>query len=56
MARVVMHIDMNAFFASVEQRCNPKLRGRPIAVIGSAEERSSPPALMRRGLNGVKTG
>lgn len=36
--RKVIHIDMDAFFASVEQRDQPPLRGRPVAV-GRAERR-----------------
>ncbi|MBR3897090.1 MAG: DNA polymerase IV [Bacteroidaceae bacterium] len=36
--RKIIHIDMDAFYASVEQRDNPDLRGRPLAV-GHAGER-----------------
>lgn len=54
--RIIMHIDMNAFFASVEQQNKPELRGKPIAVIGSAKRTIITTSSYEARAFGVKTG
>lgn len=39
MERVILHSDLNCFYASVEMMLNPNLRGKAIAVCGSTESR-----------------
>lgn len=53
---IILHVDMDAFFASVEQRDNPELQNKPIAVIGSNERTVVVTSSYEARSLGVKTG
>jgi DNA polymerase-4 len=56
MARIIVCVDMDAFFASVEQQDNPALRDKPIAVTGAGERTVVTTSSYEARAYGVKTG
>lgn len=53
---IILHVDMDAFFASVEQKCNPRLRGKPIAVVGANKRTVVTTSSYEARALGVRTG
>ena len=56
MAKIILCVDMDAFFASVEQQVNPELKGKSIAVTGAGERTVITTSSYEARQYGVKTG
>jgi DNA polymerase-4 len=56
MTRIIAHLDMDAYFASIEQQCNPGLRGKPIAVTGKGNRTIVTTSSYEARAFGVRTG
>jgi DNA polymerase IV len=56
MSKIILCVDMDAFFASIEQQSNPALIGKPIAVTGAGERTIITTASYEARVFGVKTG
>jgi len=54
--RAILHVDMNAFFASIEQRDFPELRGRPVGVTNGAAGTTLITCSYEARAHGIKTG